>query len=112
MNKILFIIRCQEDKYYLGLSNSFVSIFFRHLENYDNIHWLNLYKPVELVYIEHFFNYEMLNNCVLHYMYMYGINNVRGGIYSDVYLSLQDKYYIDRQINLLYNNEQIYEDNK
>lgn len=86
---ILFIIKCQEDKYYLGLANNFVSIFFQHLENLGNIEWMNIYKPIELVYIEHFFTYEMLNFCVIRYMRYYGIHNVRGGDYCNVILDLK-----------------------
>lgn len=89
MNKILFIIKCQQDKFYLGLSESFQSIFYRHLDNMDNIPWLNLYKPIKLVYIKHFFNEEMLNSCVIHYMYKYGIENIRGGKYNNIFLNLQ-----------------------
>tara|TARA_B100001758_G_C18309042_1_gene556748 strand:+ start:815 stop:1120 length:306 start_codon:yes stop_codon:yes gene_type:complete len=84
---LLFIIKCQKDKYYLGLSNSFVSIFFKHFENQLNIHWLTIYKPMQLLYIEHFFNIEKLNKTVINYMYIYGIENVRGGDYSNVILS-------------------------
>ena len=48
---LLFIIKCQEEKYYLGLSKNFVSIFFKHLENHDSIPWMNTYKPMELMHI-------------------------------------------------------------
>jgi len=88
---LLFIIKCQKEKYYLGLSNSFVAIFFKHFENHLNIPWLTIYKPMELLYIEHFFDIEKLNKKTIHYMYIYGIENVRGGCYSNVLLT-KDEY--------------------
>jgi len=96
---LLFVIKCQEEKYYLGLSKNFVSIFFKHLENQDNIPWMNMYKPMKLMHIEHFFNVKMLDNCVIYYMYIYGIENVRGGIYSNIILNLNQYNEITRKIN-------------
>lgn len=102
---LLFIIKCQEEKYYLGLSKNFVSIFFKHLENHDNIPWMNTYKPMKLMHIDHFFNVKMLNNCVIYYMYIYGIENVRGGIYSDLTLDLNQYNEISNKINEIYNDD-------
>jgi hypothetical protein len=97
--QLLFVIRCQEEKYYLGLSNNFVSIFFKHLENLENVDWMNIYKPIELVHIEQFFDIEMLNCCVLRYMDYYGIENVRGGHYSNTVLNFEQYDEIMCQIN-------------
>lgn len=102
---LLFVIKCQEEKYYLGLAHSFVSIFFKHFENHDNIPWMDIYKPIKLLHIEHFFNLKMLNNCVIYYMYIYGIENVRGGIYSDLILNLNQYNEITKQINESYNDD-------
>jgi hypothetical protein len=85
---ILFVIKCQEEKYYLGLSNNFVSIFFKHFENLEHVQWMNIYKPIEIVHIQHYFNTELLNNCVIYYMYIYGIENIRGGDYHNPILSI------------------------
>jgi hypothetical protein len=97
---ILFIIKCQEEKYYLGLSNSFVAIFFKHLVNLENVMWMNIYKPIELLYIQHFLNTEQLNSCVLHYMYIYGIENVRGGDYSNIILTTTQYDTIHNSFNI------------
>jgi len=99
---LLFVIKCQEEKYYLGLSKNFVSIFFKHLENQDNIPWMNMYKPMKLMHIEHFFNVKMLDNCVIYYMYIYGIENVRGGIYQNIILNLNQYNEITKKINQIY----------
>ena len=98
--QLLFVIKCQEEKYYLGLSNNFVSVFFKHLENFENVDWMNIYKPIELVYIEQFFNIEMLNNCVIRYMEYYGIENVRGGDYSNTILNLSQYNEITHKIKM------------
>ena len=98
---LLFIIKCQQEKYYLGLSNSFVSIFFKHYENHNNVSWLNIYKPIQIVHIEHFFNLNKLNNCVIYYMFVYGIENVRGGSYSNINLSNEQYVEIHDQIEKL-----------
>lgn len=95
---LLFIIKCQQEKYYLGLSNSFVSIFFTHYENHNNISWLNIYKPIQIVHIEHFFNFNKLNNSVIYYMFVYGIENVRGGSYTNINLSNQQYIEITQKI--------------
>jgi len=96
---LLFVIKCQEEKYYLGLSKTFVSIFFKHLENHDNIRWMTIYKPIKLLHIEHFFNFKMLNDCVIYYMHTYGIENVRGGIYENIILNLNQYNEITKKIN-------------
>lgn len=98
----MFVIKCQQDKYYLGLSKSFVGIFYRYLDNMENIPWLTVYKPIKLVYIKHFFNRDMLNSCVIHYMYTYGIENVRGGKYSNVLLSIQQYNEISQKFQKLF----------
>ena len=102
MSKILFVIKCQEDKYYLGLSNTFPAIFYRYLDNVDNIPWLNVYKPIRLVYIKHFFDKNMLNSCVIHYMYTYGIENVRGGKYSNIMLNIFEYNEISEKFDELF----------
>ena len=102
MSKILFVIKCQQDKYYLGLSNTFLAIFYRYLDNVDNIPWLNVYKPIRLVYIKHFFNENMLNSCVIHYMYKYGAENVRGGKYSNILLNILEYNEISEKFDILF----------
>jgi len=100
---ILFIIKCQEDKYYLGLTNNFVSIFFTHFENHNNILWLNIYKPIAILHIKQFFDVNMLDDCVIHYMYIYGIENVRGGIYDNLIFNLTQYKEITDKIYEIYN---------
>jgi len=80
---LLFIIKCQQEKYYLGLSNSFVSIFFKHFNDIQN-DWINIYKPIQILDIFQFKTLNDLDYYVLYYMYKYGIDNVRGGSFNKI----------------------------
>jgi len=84
MSSILFVVKLQNNKYYLGLSNNLTEIFNEHLYNKYNIEWMNLFKPLKILSVSYNYNYELLNNTVIEYMNTYGIENVRGGSYSNV----------------------------
>ena len=45
---------------------------------------MNLFKPLKILSVSYNYNFEMLNNTVIEYMNTYGIENVRGGSYSNV----------------------------
>ena len=84
MSSILFVVKLQNNKYYLGLSNNLTEIFNEHLYNKYNIEWMNLFKTLKILSVSYNYNFEMLNNTVIEYMNTYGIENVRGGSYSNV----------------------------
>ena len=78
----IYILECQYGKYYVGkTSRNVYSRINEHFSNYGSL-WTKKYKPLKVV--------EIIENADLFdedkytkkYMLKYGINNVRGGIYS------------------------------
>jgi hypothetical protein len=100
---ILYIYKLQFNKYYLGLSKDFISIFYKHFDNKNKITWLNMYKPIKILDIIHFKTFYDLNNYVIYYMYLYGIDNVRGGIYNNIIFDNITYKQIESIILLYYN---------
>jgi|TARA_B000000475_G_scaffold268709_1_gene261600 hypothetical protein len=80
---ILYIYKLQCNKYYLGLSKDFISIFFKHFNDIQN-DWINIYKPIQILDIFQFKTLNDLDYYVLYYMYKYGIDNVRGGSFNKI----------------------------
>ena len=81
----LYFLKLQQDKYYIGKTNN-IQIRIKDHFNQKGSSFTKLYKPIELL--------KIIENCdkydedkyVLKYMETYGIDNVRGGSYSNIFL--------------------------
>lgn len=87
----LYVLRLKNEKWYVGITTKEPKVrFLEHRENTRSAAWTRLHKPIEL--------YDSISlgavtekrakgredNVTLEYMRKYGINNVRGGDYSEV----------------------------
>ena len=92
----IYILRLECNKFYIGrTSNPYIKL--EEYRSLDNSEWLSRYKPISVL--------EIINDSdedyyTLKYMNEYGIDNVRGGRYSNVDNVDIDKTKIDYYIKL------------
>ena len=80
----IYIYECEQDKYYVGKSK-------------DRCEWTKLYKPIRLVETCIGDDFDA-DKYTLKYMAKYGVDNVRGGSFSNVEFSFTDKEMLIRMI--------------
>jgi hypothetical protein len=93
----IYILELEQNKYYIGKSNNVNERFLDHCNGYGS-KWTKLYKPIRIINIINYTKFEE-DRQVLIYMEMYGIGNVRGGVFSKINLSRDDYNYIYKYIN-------------
>ena len=89
----IYALQLEKDKYYIGKTNNPQFRLESHF-NSNGSEWTKIYKPIKV--------YELISNCdsydedkyTLKYMEKEGIDNVRGGSFSQIKLS-------DEQIKLI-----------
>lgn len=94
---IVYILKLVNNKYYIGKTENLKIRLSTHLKGRGS-KWTKLYNPLTLV--EKISNADKFDEdkYVLKYMEKYGINNVRGGSYSQINLSTIQKINIKAQI--------------
>jgi hypothetical protein len=105
---IIYVIKCESGKYYVGKTKNEYSLANRvraHLDGYGAF-FTKKFKPLKNNPIE---KIEVNSNIgldvnfledakVKEYMKKYGIDNVRGGSFSTINLSKEDKRYLEKEI--------------
>lgn len=94
----IYILELENNKYYIGKSNIPDIRIENHLNN-NGSEYTKLHKPIRLI--------EIISDCddydedkyTLQYMDKYGINNVRGGSFSEIQFSEEHIKIINRMIN-------------
>lgn len=90
----IYVLRLERDKYYIGKSKHSKVRIMQHM-NGEGSEWTKLYKPLECLTILNCLSIFDEDKYTLEYMLIYGIDNVRGGTYSQVTLSSQQVEYIN-----------------
>lgn len=93
----IYILKCQENKYYVGKSTNINKRLKQHFKGKGSS-WTKIFKPQQI--------YEIRRNCdefdeekiTLQYMKKFGINNVRGGSYTRLQLT---KYELNHLVRLI-----------
>jgi predicted GIY-YIG superfamily endonuclease len=81
----IYILKLEKEKYYIGTTNNKYFTLQSYLNN-NNAAWTRKYKPLQVIrFIEDCYDYEE-NIVTLNLMKLYGIPNVRGGLYNKVIL--------------------------
>jgi len=93
----IYILKCRFDKFYVGRTQNVTSRALDHFRG-DGSEWTRKYQPIEIL--------DTIYNCdnfdedkyVKKYMKKYGIDNVRGGSYSQIRLNKNTKQLLQREI--------------
>jgi predicted GIY-YIG superfamily endonuclease len=90
METNIYILKLKNNKYYVGKTQDPAKRFFEHLSGSGST-WTQLHEPIEIINIlPNEDNFEE-NNQVKKLMLIHGIDNVRGGSYSQIELSVEQK---------------------
>ena len=96
----IYILKLQNDKYFIGTTlNPDIKLTDNFLS--DNSNWTKLHKPLEIVDIIPCCDLLDDTNYTLQYMKKFGIDNVRGGAYCDITLSIDTIQSISKLLNTL-----------
>lgn len=82
----LYVLRLTNDKYYIGISHKNIFERFSQHKQGKGAEWTKIYKPIDI--IESFRTNNIFEEDKYTKMYMnkFGIENVRGGSYSNIKL--------------------------
>jgi predicted GIY-YIG superfamily endonuclease len=93
----VYVLRLITEKFYIGKTQNINKRIDDHFRN-RGAEWTKLYKPIEVVeLIKNADNFEE-DKKVKEYMLKYGIESVRGGTYSKINLSLNEIFFIKREL--------------
>lgn len=83
----IFILKLENNKLYIGYSSNIHSEIKGHFYSFKS-NWTSKYKPIELLEIYDLdypiSNYKIIDKFVLYNMQKYGVENVRGGIFTEI----------------------------
>jgi hypothetical protein len=95
----VYVLKCDYDKYYVGkTTRDNNDRYQQHCSGYGS-EWTRIYRPIKIVEHEQTDNVHLECNKTLDYMKIYGIDNVRGGIYAKVNLSEEEEQNIRRSLS-------------
>ena len=98
MQEFVYVLKLQNEKIYTGKSSDPDGRYLQH--KYGNgAEWTKKYKPVELLSVIPITSEHDETNITKDLMKKYGIDNVRGGPWTTVVLSEQEKSFIQKQIH-------------
>lgn len=99
----IYILKLEKNKYYVGKSNDVEERINKHY-NGEGAAWTKKYPPIDIV--------EVISDCddydedkyTKMYMNLYGINNVRGGSYINIYLDKSTVDHLCKELNTTNDN--------
>jgi len=87
----LYVLQLEDGKYYVGKTDNVQKRFEQHKSGFGGSQWTKLYKPIKIEKTQQITSIHDENNITKDYMKKYGIENVRGGSYTQV--ELEDYQY-------------------
>jgi predicted GIY-YIG superfamily endonuclease len=101
----IYVLHLTGDRYYVGTTNDLHQRFMEHMSG-NGSEWTRLYKPLSILDYEIIsdeddktHSYFMEDVKVKKLMLKYGIDKVRGGSYSQVNLSREQIFVLEREIS-------------
>ncbi len=92
----LYVLQLANGKYYVGKSADVIKRFEQHKSGSGSA-WTKLYSPIRLIETRPITSPHDENNVTKDYMKKYGINNVRGGSYSQLTLPDDARGVLERE---------------
>jgi cellular nucleic acid-binding protein len=92
----IYVLKCAHNKYYVGKTNKKVIKRFQEHTNGYGSEWTSIHKPCKILEIFEGDNFDE-DKFTKKYMEKFGIDNVRGGSYTSVYLSNEVKELIGKE---------------
>ena len=87
----LYVLQLEDGKWYIGKTDDIAKRYQQHKSGYNGSHWTKVYKPIKIERSQQIVSVHDENNITKDYMKKYGIDNVRGGSYTQV--ELEDYQY-------------------
>ena len=95
--KAIYILSLRGNKYYVGKSGNIPKRIGDHFKGRGS-YWTRKFKPIEVLDIVENKSLFTEDNVTKELMYKYGIDNVRGGSYSQIKLSECDLYCLKKEL--------------
>jgi predicted GIY-YIG superfamily endonuclease len=93
----VYVLKCDQGKYYVGKTNYPLVRFKQHFSN-RGASWTRIYKPIAVMsFVQNVSHFEE-DKVVKEMMAKYGIENVRGGAYARIELASYQKKTLWREI--------------
>lgn len=99
MKSVVYVLKLEEKKYYVGRTCDYERRLREHFEGRGSS-WTQMYKPIEvieLLEVSSGFEEDMV---VKEMMSLYGIDNVRGGSYVRVKLGYNERELLEKEIKM------------
>jgi len=93
----VYVLKLTNNKYYVGKTTNVEQRMIQHRRN-EGSEWTQLYKMIEIDNVFNNCDDEDEDKYVIQYMKKYGIDNVRGGSFSELNLSREKKNVLESMI--------------
>lgn len=93
----LYILQLEHGKWYVGKTDDISRRYIEHKAGRGS-EWTCVYKPIKLVETRQINNEHDENNTTKDLMKKYGVQNVRGGAYSQVVLGGNTQQFLEREV--------------
>lgn len=100
---IVYVIQLFDNKYYVGRTNNLDRRIEEH-KNGSGSEWTKKYPFIKLLKTINTNDLFIEDKYVKMYMNKYGINNVRGGSYSNIELNKEQENILKKELNSINNN--------
>jgi hypothetical protein len=97
MTTNIYILKLENNNYYVGKSNNVQKRFQQHLSG-NGSSWTQLHKPLEIIKVIPNVSVFEEDSQVKELMSIHGINKVRGGSYTQIELSQIEKLTLQKEI--------------
>jgi predicted GIY-YIG superfamily endonuclease len=94
----IYVLELANNKYYVGKTTDVMKRFNQHKTGNGSV-WTKLYSPKKILECRPLINDHDENNVTKDYMKKYGVENVRGGAYTQTSLSESVKSVLNTELN-------------